>query len=71
MVDTTAPKGRVEPSPPLEVETGAPATEIEVTPAMLRAGAERASEVLDEVCESFCELVAREVYRAMIAAQEK
>ena len=44
---------------------------VEVTPEMIEAGAKAAARVLDESSSSFCELVAREVFRAMIAAQDK
>ena len=43
---------------------------VEVTPEMIEAGAKAAARVLDESSSSVCELVAREVFRAMIAAQE-
>lgn len=48
---------------------GAP--EVMITPAMLHAGAEAATRVLDESSVSFCELVAREVYRAMETCRDK
>jgi hypothetical protein len=48
-------------------EAGAP--EIEINPAMLRAGAEAAAGCLDEYSASFCELVAREVYQSMKRAK--
>jgi hypothetical protein len=38
MVDTTAHKSSIAESPHDKVETGAPATEIEVTPDMIAAG---------------------------------
>ena len=44
MVDTTAPKGSMPPSPHHKVETGAPTTEIEITPEMLQAGVDAFNE---------------------------
>jgi len=39
--------------------------EVEITPRMLRAGAEAVAVCLDESSSSFCELVADAVFRAM------
>jgi hypothetical protein len=53
-----------------EESAAAGAPETDITPEMLRAGAETAARVLDESSVSFCELLATSVFSAMVAARK-
>jgi hypothetical protein len=66
MDDTTKPKSRgiAEKSP-----MAAGASEVQITTAMISAGAQAVAECLDDPCVSYCELVARVAFEAMKRAE--